>query len=166
MKGISIRYQQIKDAKRFFEILQSENFIYWENVPATLQDEKNFLRGNTEKRKKNFAHNYSILSRKKVIGAIGIMVNQHAPFIAEIGYFVDEAYWGKGVASRAVVLAEEKARELGIKRIEIKMHPKNRGSEKVAIKNGYRKEGRLRGVIKTASGDYRDVLLYAKLLED
>jgi RimJ/RimL family protein N-acetyltransferase len=40
--------------------------------------------------------------------------------MGELGYFVDEKYWGKGIATEAVKLAEKIGfGKLGLKRIEI-----------------------------------------------
>jgi len=65
-------------------------------------------------------------------------------FIGEIGYFLDEAYWGRRITTRAVKILEKIGfKKLNLKRIEILMHPKNVASEKVAIKCGYKKEGKM-----------------------
>lgn len=45
-RGISIRYQQVGDAKRFFEILNNPNFLYFPAKPKTIEAEKEFLRKN------------------------------------------------------------------------------------------------------------------------
>jgi [ribosomal protein S5]-alanine N-acetyltransferase len=45
------------------------------------------------------------------------------------------------------------------------MDPRNAGSEKVAVKNGYKKEGLLRKVM-FFNNEYHDNLLYAKLCEN
>ena len=61
-----------------------------------------------------------------IIGGCGIKINQHRNFIGEIGYFLDEKFWGKGFATKAVkILEKEGFKKLNLKRIEILIHPKN-----------------------------------------
>lgn len=162
---IKIRPQKVSDAKRFFEILNNDNFLYFQARPKTVKEEVKFLKKNPGWRKKNFAHNFTILRGKEVIGACGIHVNQHRQHIGEIGYFVEEKYWGQGVASQAVKLLEKIGfGKLKLRRIEILMDPRNKASEKVAIKTGYKKEGVMKKVVFSKRlQTYRDCYLYAKV---
>ena len=41
------------------------------------------------------------------MGGIGVRIDQHRTYIGEIGFFVDEPYWGKGIASAALEQLEE-----------------------------------------------------------
>lgn len=160
---IELRNQRVSDAKRFFEILNNPNFKYLHICPKDVESEKEFLRQNTKKRKSNFAYNYAILCNNKLVGGCGIKINQHRTFIGEIGYFLDESFWGKGIVTKAVKILEKIGfQKLGLKRIEILMNPKNIGSEKVAIKCGYKKEGALKKSVKDGE-KFSDVHLYAKV---
>ncbi len=141
---ISIRFQRVSDAKRFYEILNCKEFKFFSAKPASIEEEKKFLAGGKERRKKNLEHDFTILFDGKVVGGGGIKVNQHRKHIGEIGYFIDYDYWGKGIASKAVSLIEEKGKKLGITRFEIYVIPKNKASVKVALKNWYYKESLVR----------------------
>ncbi len=161
---IELRNQRVSDAKRFFEILSNPNFKYFNVNPKDVEAEKEYLRQNTKKRKNNFEYNYSILYNGKLVGGCGIKIDQHRTYIGEIGYFLDEAYWGKGIVTKAVKILERIGfQKLGLKRIEILMHPKNVGSERVAIKCGYKKEGTMKKVIKDGN-KFSDAHLYAKVM--
>jgi [ribosomal protein S5]-alanine N-acetyltransferase len=96
---IKIRLQKISDAEKFFEILNSPNFTYFNVKPESVKAEKKRL---TE--------------------------------------------------------------SLKLTRLEIVMQPENKGSEKVAIKNNYYKEGLLKKAIKYKDGSMKDCFLYAKVL--
>lgn len=162
---ISIRYQQVGDAKRFVEILNSPNFLYFPAKPKTIKAEKEFLRKNAALRKSGEQLNYSILLNGKVVGATGIHIEPRRNYSGEIGYFIDESYWGRGIAGEAVRQLEEIAfNELGIVRIEINMLKKNKASERVAIKCGYRKEGIGRKKLML-NGEYLDCYVYSKVRE-
>lgn len=161
---ISIRYSRLKDAPRFFAILSNPNFKYLSVSVKTLKDEEKWLRTCPDKRRKNIEWNYAILGDGRVIGAVGIKINRARPYIGEIGYFLEEKYWGQGLTTRAVKLVEREAFiKLGISRLEVVMRPENRGSERVAIKNNYQKEGLLRKFDKDKQGKLHDFWLYAKV---
>lgn len=160
---IELRPQRVTDAKKFFEILSNPKFIYFYSIPKTLQDEVDYLKGNAKRRKDNIEHNFTILCDGKVVGGAGMKIRQGNDFIGEIGYFIAEEYWGRGIATKAVKLLEKIGfGELKLKRIEIIMDVRHIGSEKVAIKAGYSKEGIMKSAIKN-NKKYHDGLLYAKI---
>ena len=98
-----------------------------------------------------------------ISGAI-LKLNVHNLFILEIGYFVDEKYWGKGVATRALKQLEEFIlSNLSLHRIEIRMAKENKASQKIAIKCGYRKEGILHQVL-CVENRWHDCYLYSKIV--
>ncbi len=161
---IEYRYQEPEDAERFFEILSSPNFTYFTSQPKTVQEEKERLEKNTLRREKNTEWNFTILYGNEVIWGIGVKINYHRNYIGEIGYFLDETYWGKGIITKAVQRIEEFCRDtLHLSRVEIIMQPENYASEKIAIKNGYEKEGILKNIVKGKDGTMKNCLLYAKL---
>jgi RimJ/RimL family protein N-acetyltransferase len=65
----------------------------------------------------------------------------------EIGYVVAPAGRGRGIATRAVsLLTAWGLGDLGLQRIELRIDPRNTGSEKVAERCGYMREGTLRNL--------------------
>lgn len=166
MPKVELRYQQVRDARRFFEILSNPNFTFFNVQIKSVEEERDWLRQNPKRRKENTEWNYAILYGGTVVGAIGIKIHGYRKYIGEIGYFVDEKYWNKGIASKAVKLAEKVGfKKLGLTRIEIVMQPGNKGSQKVAIKNGYLKEGLLKKIVPGSDGKMQDAYLYAKVLK-
>jgi ribosomal-protein-alanine N-acetyltransferase len=164
MLKITIRPQKVSDAKRFFEILNNPNFIFFPVRPKSVKAEKEWLKNEKKRRKNRFAWSYTILCNRQVIGAVGIGLDQHRKYIGEIVYFVDEAYWNQGVATRAVKLAEKVGfSRLKLTRIEVIMSPRNKSSEKVAVKCGYKKEGLMKKAITCIGGKKIDAWLYAKV---
>ena len=162
MPEVKIRPQELFDAERFFEIITHTNLEYIEMPIKTLEEEKCFLRLNEAKRKANFEHNYSILYYGKVVGACGMRIDQHRPWVGEIGYFVDRDYQRKGIAALAVRQLEKVGFErLDLQRIVILMDIRNLASERVAQKCGYEKEGTMKKVHRVGE-DYFDCFLYAK----
>lgn len=165
MTKIIIRYQKVSDARRFYEILSNPNFIYFTAKPSSVEDEEKWLQENPKRRKNNSEWNYTILCNDSIVGAIGIKINSHRRYIGEIGYFIDEHYWGRGIVTEAVRLVEKEGfNKLELTRIEILMQTENKGSEKVAVKCGYKKEGLLKKAIVGTDSKKKDALLYAKVL--
>ena len=161
---VQLRPQRVYDAKKFYEILSSPKFTYFPVKPKSIEEEKEFLRLNSDKRKKKTEFNFSIIYDGKLVGAIGIRVDQFRTFIGEIGYFVDEKYWGKGIATQALKQLEEFiVSNLNIRRLEIRMVKENGISQKIAIKCGYKKEGILHDMLLLENGWF-NCYLYAKII--
>jgi len=160
MPKTELRNLRFSDAKRIYEIVDNPNFVYFVK-PLSLEAYKKLL---IKKRKKGgLEYDHAILYDKKLVGNIGIKIDYHRSYVGEINYFVEEKFWGKGIATEAVYLMEEIAfQRLKLNRIEILMSPENIASEKVAIKAGYKKEGVMSGAVKDSKGEFFDVLLYAK----
>jgi ribosomal-protein-alanine N-acetyltransferase len=162
---ITLRLQQISDADRFFEILTNPDFLYFGSQPESVEAELAWLEGNEKRFIELTEWNYTIMMGDEIVGGIGVKINKHRSFIGEIGYFIDEAYWGQGIATEAVRLLEIVCfEELKMTRIELLMLPENIASERVATKSGYSKEGILKKALVHKDGSKRDCLLYAKTM--
>ena len=83
---------------------------------------------------------------------------------AEVGYFIDQKYEGKGVVSKALSLVLDFVVEkYGFKKLLSRIGTKNIGSCKVALKNGFELEGTIRNDFKTAKGEIVDLNYYGKI---
>ncbi len=162
--NITLRKPLLSDAKRYVEILSHPEFTYFPAPPATVKAEKDFLRITKQQRKDGKLYDFAIIAKGKHVGATGIRIIEQHPHICNIGYFVDRAYWNKGIATRAVEFLEAFiAKELpNIVRIEIITATGNIASQKVAVKCGYKKEGTMEKYMKL--GDtYHDCFLFSKI---
>ncbi|WP_337587605.1 GNAT family protein [Actinopolymorpha alba] len=80
---------------------------------------------------------------------------------AQIGYWMDQAYAGRGIMPTAVALATDHCFfVLGLHRIEVNIRPENAASLRVVEKLGFRREG-LRPRYLHIDGDWRDHLAFA-----
>ena len=80
-------------------------------------------------------------------GAVGTIGFEHLlrdeEKTADLGYWVDRAQRGRGIASQAVVLAVEYAvSALGLGRVRANVEPGNVGSRRVLERSGFRLAGR------------------------
>jgi ribosomal-protein-alanine N-acetyltransferase len=83
-----------------------------------------------------------------------------------LGYWVDSAVAGRGVASLAVALVCDHAfGPGGLHRLQADIRPENRSSRRLVERLGFRQEGLLRSYLDI-DGAWRDHLVYALLAED
>ena len=86
--------------------------------------------------------------------------------MATLGYWVDEAHAGRGIAPTAVALATDHCfRGLGLHRMEINIKPENRASLRVVEKLGFRDEG-LRERYLHIAGEWADHRSFALTAEE
>ncbi len=80
---------------------------------------------------------------------------------AEIGYYIDVNYDGKGIASNALkVIVNYSFDTLKMNKLFLRTTICNIGSQKVAEKNSFEKEGYIRQDYKTMSGKIVDLIYY------
>lgn len=98
----------------------------------------------------------------EAVGGIGVILNEGPKRIAaEVGYWIGEAYWGRGIGSEAVRLVRDYAFDaFALRRLEARVYPWNPTSMRVLKKNGFVFETRLRK-IQLKNGVPVDMLLFA-----
>ena len=83
-----------------------------------------------------------------------------------LGYWVDQAVSGRGLATTAVALVCDHAfGAAGLHRLQADIRPENLRSQRLVERLGFRQEGVLRRYLDI-DGDWRDHLSYALLAED
>jgi [ribosomal protein S5]-alanine N-acetyltransferase len=98
------------------------------------------------------------------VGGIGVITRQGPLRIAAaIGYWLGEPFWGRGIATEALVLMTDYAfTTFRLLRLEARVFPWNAASARVLKKAGYHFEVRLRNA-ELHRGQPVDVLLYAQV---
>jgi len=85
---------------------------------------------------------------------------------ASMGYWIDQAYAGRGIIPTAVAMAADHCWfTLGLHRIEVAIRPQNKASLRVVEKLGFRYEGR-RPRFLHIDGDWRDHDVFALNAEE
>jgi [ribosomal protein S5]-alanine N-acetyltransferase len=145
----------------------ANNRAVWLNLtdefpyPYTLEEAENWVKLNVEAPTQN---NLAIVVAGELVGGIGLKpLAGIYRYTAEIGYWLGEAYWGRGLASQAVAaLATHSLEYLGFRRLQARVFAYNPASMRVLEKNGFAREGVLRlGACK--NGQMVDEHLYARL---
>ncbi len=124
----------------------ANNKKVWGNVrdsfphPYGIDDARSFIAlGKNE----SPAMTFGIFYLEALCGVAGLVSQQDVYRMgAEIGYWLGEPCWNKGIASQAVkILTAYGFGQLNLKRIQAGVFEYNKASMKVLEKNGYRQEG-------------------------
>lgn len=114
--------------------------------------------------KDKMATRFVIVYQDILVGLIGLHFKDDVyAKNSEIGYWIGEDYWGKGIGTAAVKLITDYGFSLkDCHRIYAGVFEYNNGSMRILEKNGYRNEGILKQSIYK-NGNYWDEYKYAKL---
>lgn len=86
---------------------------------------------------------------------------------AELGYYVDSNYEGKGIVTKAVDhIIDICFNELGFNKLYIRTSERNIPSKRIAEKCGFTLEGTIRRDYKTTSGELIDTMYFGLLKEE
>lgn len=166
MDKLVLQPWQKQDAQELAQIANNRNI--WNNVrdalpsPYTVMDALQWI---AHVNNRSPVLNFAIVFNGRIAGSIGCNAKEDiSRKTIEIGYFVGEHYWGKGIATAAVKeLAGFIETKLDIIRIEAHVFPQNKASAKVLQKNGFYLESiQRRSVIK--NNEILDDHIWVKLL--
>lgn len=132
---------------------QLNNIHIWNHVrdglpfPYTEVDAEEFITGTLENHGEPL--DFSIRANGKLVGGIGIVPKEDVERVsAEIGYWIGEAYWGKGIATVAVrQLVDYAFQKLPYTRLYAGVFAFNPASMRVLEKAGFEQEGVFRRAI-------------------
>jgi RimJ/RimL family protein N-acetyltransferase len=101
----------------------------------------------------------------EVVGGVSLGLREHET--AEISYFLRASARGRGLATRAVGLVTRWAfDELALERIELRVHPENHASRRVAERAGFTREGVERASRSRPDGTRIDSIVWSLLPTD
>lgn len=103
---------------------------------------------------------------ERIIGTITLTGIVRGPFLsANLGYWIDGEYAGRGLGTAAVTAVVETARErLGLHRIQAATLLHNAASQRILDKSGFAQIGLAPRYLKIA-GRWQDHLLFQRILE-
>ncbi|MEW7290379.1 GNAT family N-acetyltransferase [Aquimarina sp. 2304DJ70-9] len=142
--NIIIRQLELSDIQQLTTL--ANNKKVWDNLrdyfpyPYTEQDAKYFINLAKEHNPKQ---SFGIIFKNELCGVISLIVQEDIyRKSAEIGYWIGEPYWGKGIMTKAIELITKYGFEkLDLIRIYAGVLEHNVASMKILEYNGYKKEG-------------------------
>ena len=146
-----LRAKTLADVDAITAACQDPEIPRWTTVPSpyTRADAEAFLASSAEEEKAGHSVNLLAVAAADgaLLGSFSIMGLDREPGYGEIGYWVAAEARGRGIATRAVRLLADWAREqLGLTRIDVLPHKDNIASRRVAEKAGFRDTGELVGL--------------------
>lgn len=168
MGKVSLRKLKTSDRKELATLANNKNV--WNNLtdlmpnPYTVDDAASFIDMATRSEANVI---FGIEYDSRLCGVIGLHRQCDVYRLsAELGYWLGEPYWNKGIASVAIRLIVVYGLEtLGLERIYAAVYDFNKASQRVLEKSGFLFEGRSRkAVIK--NGIILDDLRYSIIRDD
>lgn len=140
--GFTIREWRLEDAESLAE--NANNVKIWNNLrdcfpsPYSLEDAYDFIRSATGNPQSS---HFAIATGEKIAGAIGYTPSSDVERLnAEIGYWIAEPHWYKGIAAAAVhVFVNYIFKHTELIRLFAQVYEHNTSSMRVLEKNGFRK---------------------------
>ena len=167
--GLTFRSWRSRDVEALCRLANNRNV--WKNLldrfphPYTKRDAERWIELNHATLSAPL--NFAIERDGEAIGGVG--VDRRSDVRAgtgEIGYWVAEPFWGRGIATAAARFISDYAfRAFPFVRLQASVFDANPASARVLQKAGYTLEGRLRRAY-TKDGHQGDLLVYARLRDD
>ncbi|TVQ09386.1 MAG: N-acetyltransferase [Bacteroidetes bacterium] len=130
--------------------------------PYTIEDARGFLKMVEKQNPKTV---FAIEYEGNYVGNISLSVGDDVyRNSAEIGYFIGEPFWNKGITTKAVnMMTDFGFNTLGVVRIHTGVFEFNKSSQRVLEKCGFEKEGVFKQAI-TKNGSMFNEIRYAKTI--
>ncbi|WP_233532183.1 GNAT family N-acetyltransferase [Paenibacillus alkalitolerans] len=165
---------RILDHKHVYELYKvtDENRNYlsawlpWVGETTGEDSTRNFIRNSLKHYADNTGLNCGIFYNNSIVGCIGFHGFDWANLKTSLGYWLAEAYQGKGIMTKScITMIDYSIKELGFNRIEIRAGVENYKSRAIPERLNFKQEGILRKVEKV--GDkYLDHVVYAMIADD
>ncbi len=177
-KRLILREITMKDAESLIENISNLNVSRYLLVvpsPYTLKNAKWWINHCKEREKEKPRTSYNLHIQLKpasenpgIIGGVGLSHIDREQGTCNIGYWLGEQYWGRGIMTEsATAMIDFAFQKLKLRRIRIPAFAVNNASNGLAKKLGFQYEGTLRkaGVAKS-TGKIHDENIYGMLREE
>lgn len=171
----TLRLLKMDDLNNYYELIENNRkrledfFAGTVAITKTLDDTRVHLEDVTEKTESKNYFPFIVVDNNtgNIISSLQVKSVDWSIPKAELGYYVDTDYEGKGIVTTATdKIIDFCFNELEMRKLYIRTHESNIASIKVAEKNGFTKEGVIRSDYKTTKGELIDVIYYGLLRDE
>jgi len=156
------------DAPLLLDLLTRNKLRLVDYFPTTLESIKDIVSARTFIKKKisqaKKKENFSFIitdGKKEIVGMIFIKNMDWRIPKAELAYFIDKDHEGKGIATEAMsTIVNYCFSDLKMNKLFLRVAPANKGSQRVAEKNKFKREGTMRKDFRTTNGKLIDLYYY------
>ena len=160
-----ITRRDLDDVYEYASDGEVSKYLLWEKHPEKYYTRSYLSLIESKYRKAEF-YDWGIELDGKMIGTCGFSSISCENNSAEVGYVINRAYWGKGIALEALRAVLSFGYDvLGLNRIECRVMSENKGSIRVLEKCAMKFEGVLRQAL-LVKGVYRDISIYSMLKDE
>ncbi len=144
---LELRQRQLEDAEELFALIESNRaylraWLPWLDTSRSVDDTRKNIESNLEQAESGSGLAVSLWYRGQIVGVTGYNEIHQTDHVGHIGYWLAEAYQGKGLMTASVrSLVDHGFRELGLNRQAISAHVDNARSRTIAERLGFRLEG-------------------------
>lgn len=169
---MQVRLIEKEDFEKLYNLIERNRerlLMYFPKTSVAIKDldtAKKFTKQKVKQalEREQFCFVISMTGYNEIIGMVMVKNIDWTIPKGELAYFIDENYEGIGITSNAVKYVVEYCfEELEMEKLYIKFNPENVGSKRVAIKNGFEKEGFFKREFRTGHGELSDVERYGLL---
>lgn len=163
-----IRDFQLDDVNALVKYANNYNIFRWVKdnfpYPYSIRDAEQWI---TVSRNTNDGLNYAIANQRELIGGIGVKFKEDVyRYSWELGYWLGEPFWGKGIATEAVkVFTKYLFSHYNIRSITANVYEGNKASMKVLKKAGFKLDGVIRKAVFKEK-IFWDLYVYSILREE
>jgi RimJ/RimL family protein N-acetyltransferase len=165
---IQLRRWTQEDVPAIKAMCEEELAIRFTTVPSpyTLKDARDWVSGHAVQLARGENITFAIVAPPGDVPVGNIGLSIHSPGVGELGYMTAAAARGRGLMTRALNLVSEWAfTELGLERLQLMTLVENAGSQRVAAKCGFAREGVLR-MYGVQRGERKDHVIFSRLPTD
>ncbi|MBK6444271.1 MAG: GNAT family N-acetyltransferase [Bacteroidetes bacterium] len=173
-ENFSIRPIEQEDSEKYFQFIEKNRERIARYFPRTLSRNQDveasglFIAELIALREKKEFASFLIIDKisQQIIGTVFLKDFDWNVGKVEIGFFIDKDFVNKGIISKSVSFVIDYAfKELKLNKIFMRVSEDNLASRRVAEKNNFEIEGKLRKDFKTSDGELIDVIYYGVLNE-
>ena len=170
-EDLSLKLIELKDGEKIFQLTDTyrtylREWLPWLDHTTKIEDTLQFI----TRCLKGFAENKSlttvILYKGYIVGVAGFNTINRSNNIADIGYWLGEAYQGNGIMTRvAKALTDYAFTELNLNKVEIRAAVENKKSRSIPERLGFVNEGCIRNA-EWLYDHYVDLVVYGILADE
>lgn len=145
-EDLELRLLEDRDADELFKLLDHNRkylrqWLPWVDGTKAAADTREFIRKSLDKFARNDGFNAGLWYRGRLAGVIGYHGIDWPNRATALGYWLGEAFQGRGLMTRVRALVDHAFRDLGLNRVEVRCATENRRSRAIPERLGFRQEG-------------------------
>ncbi|GGF25016.1 ribosomal-protein-serine acetyltransferase [Halobacillus andaensis] len=168
---LSLKLIEPNDAKELYQLTDQSRdhlrtWLGWVDGNDSIEHTEGFIKMGMKKYAENEGVSTCIIYKDEIAGIIGTHATDWTNRSASIGYWLGEAFIGRGIMTRATrAMTDYLLGDLKLNRVEIRAAARNTSSRSIPERLGFTKEGQIRQA-EWLYDHYVDHVVYSILAEE